>query len=286
MNFRDYGTITVFINADEEIGSPGSRNSITRLGAEHDAVDVVRRRRQSEGGPVRLATSGIAPSMLDGARPSSHAGGAPERGVNALYELAHQILQMRDLSDPETGLKVNWTLAQGRHREQHDPAGRAGERRRARRSASPTTTASSRSCASASRRSCCPRRRSSSNFERRLPPLEANRRFASAGAHAQTIYREIGKKLRRWTIAARRRHRRGQRGAQDEGAGDRRLRAARVRLAHHQRRIHPDRAPSSRASICRAHDHGHLTGQDSAGAVSRISVSLVLIKQVMTAKRN
>jgi glutamate carboxypeptidase len=31
--------------------------------------------------------------------------------VNALYELAHQILQMRDLSDPATGTKLNWTLA-------------------------------------------------------------------------------------------------------------------------------------------------------------------------------
>jgi glutamate carboxypeptidase len=38
MNYRDYGTLTVLINADEEIGSPGSRNSHTRLGAEHDAV--------------------------------------------------------------------------------------------------------------------------------------------------------------------------------------------------------------------------------------------------------
>src|SRR5262249_37241656 len=37
MKFRDYGTITVFINADEEIGSPGSRNHHIRLGAEHDA---------------------------------------------------------------------------------------------------------------------------------------------------------------------------------------------------------------------------------------------------------
>src|SRR5437763_11720497 len=42
---------------------------------------------------------------------ASHAGSAPERGVNALYELAHQILQMRDLSDPATGLKMNWTVA-------------------------------------------------------------------------------------------------------------------------------------------------------------------------------
>ena len=38
LNFRDYGTLTVLINADEEISSPGSRTTLTRLGAEQDAV--------------------------------------------------------------------------------------------------------------------------------------------------------------------------------------------------------------------------------------------------------
>src|SRR5215470_9699611 len=38
MDFRDYGLITVLINADEEVSSPGSRATLSRLGAEHDAV--------------------------------------------------------------------------------------------------------------------------------------------------------------------------------------------------------------------------------------------------------
>jgi len=38
LNFRDHGIITVLVNGDEEINSPGSRHLITRLGAEHDAV--------------------------------------------------------------------------------------------------------------------------------------------------------------------------------------------------------------------------------------------------------
>ena len=33
MDFRDYGVLTVLINADEEVGSPGSRGTLTRLGA-------------------------------------------------------------------------------------------------------------------------------------------------------------------------------------------------------------------------------------------------------------
>ena len=33
MDFRDYGLITVLINADEEVSSPGSRATLTRLGS-------------------------------------------------------------------------------------------------------------------------------------------------------------------------------------------------------------------------------------------------------------
>lgn len=110
--FKDYGTITVLINGDEEIGSPGSHALITQLGGEHDAVLSF----EGGGGPttpdtMRLATSGIASVDLKVKGRSSHAGAAPERGVNALYEMAHQILQARDLSDPKNGKQLNWTMA-------------------------------------------------------------------------------------------------------------------------------------------------------------------------------
>ncbi|MBH0202425.1 MAG: M20/M25/M40 family metallo-hydrolase [Nitrospira sp.] len=38
MGFREFGTLTVVINGDEEINSPASRTCIQRLAAEHDAV--------------------------------------------------------------------------------------------------------------------------------------------------------------------------------------------------------------------------------------------------------
>jgi len=107
---KDYGTLTILINADEEIGSLGSRATITRIAAEQDAVFSF------EGSGIdqealRLATSGIASILLKVTGRASHAGASPEQGRNALYELAHQILQMRDLSRPDIGLKLNWTLA-------------------------------------------------------------------------------------------------------------------------------------------------------------------------------
>src|SRR5207245_5380624 len=109
MDFRGYGLVTALINADEEISSPGSRRLITRLGAEHDAVFSCESSRV-DSDKLSLATSGVASVILRVKGRASHAGSAPEQGRNALYEAAHQILQTRDLSDPATGLKMNWTL--------------------------------------------------------------------------------------------------------------------------------------------------------------------------------
>jgi glutamate carboxypeptidase len=100
----------VLINGDEEISSPGSRALLTRLGAEHDATMSFEGSR-FDSDKLALATAGIASVALRVQGKASHAGGAPHLGVNALYELEHQILQTRDLSDPATGLKMNWTVA-------------------------------------------------------------------------------------------------------------------------------------------------------------------------------
>src|SRR5207237_1465198 len=108
--FRDHATITVFINGDEAIGSPASRNQQTRLGAVHDAVLSFEGGGNLQEDRLSLATSGAAIAYLNVRGRASHAA-APERGVNALDELAFQILQMRDLSDQASGVKVNWTLA-------------------------------------------------------------------------------------------------------------------------------------------------------------------------------
>jgi glutamate carboxypeptidase len=109
LNYRDFETITVLINSDEEISSPGSRKLITETAKDQDVV------LSFEGGgtdgSLRLATSGIGAAYLDIKGKSSHAGVKPEDGVNALTELSHQIGQMQDLSNPATGLKLNWTVA-------------------------------------------------------------------------------------------------------------------------------------------------------------------------------
>jgi glutamate carboxypeptidase len=110
LGLHDYAQLGVLINADEEIGSPGSAPTLIRLGGEYDAV------LSFEGGGVdqdmlRLATSAIATAELKVTGRAAHAGAFPEGGRNALYELAHQVLKSRHLGDPARGLKINWTVA-------------------------------------------------------------------------------------------------------------------------------------------------------------------------------
>jgi glutamate carboxypeptidase len=104
-----YGVITVVMSPDEEVGSLAERDLLTKLGAEHDVVLSFEGPGQDES--IRMATSGIQLAVLTVTGRASHAGNAPEQGRNALYELSHQLLQLRDLSEPTRGVKLNWTLA-------------------------------------------------------------------------------------------------------------------------------------------------------------------------------
>ncbi len=110
LNIDSFASLTVLINGDEEIGSPGSRDRIMQLGEESDLV-ISFEGSSVKSDYVRLATSSIARATLTVKGRASHSGANPDFGRNALYEMSHQILQMRDLSDPKTGLKLNWTLA-------------------------------------------------------------------------------------------------------------------------------------------------------------------------------
>lgn len=201
MNYRDYGTLTVFINADEEIGSPGARNHHMRLGAEHDAVMSFEGGGSAEDDRVRLATSGHALALLTVRGRASHAGSAPERGINALEELAHQILQMRNLSDPATGVKVNWTLARaGLVFNMIPPGAQATGDVRVARIAD--YDGIEQKLRERIKSKLLPDASVELVFERRFPPLEPKPTSRVLAAHAQTLYGEIGKKLNVLTDSA------------------------------------------------------------------------------------
>lgn len=194
LKFKDYGTLTVLINGDEEISSPGSRTLITRLGGEHDAV------LSFEGASVKedklsLATAGIASVTLNVTGKASHAGSAPEQGVNALYELSHQILQMRDLSDPATGLKMNWTISRsGSNRNVIPASATAGADVRVLKVSDYDRI--EQQVQERVKKQLVPEAKVEMKFERRRPPLEATDASRALAKHAQQIYKdELGRPL-------------------------------------------------------------------------------------------
>ncbi|MGM9483985.1 M20/M25/M40 family metallo-hydrolase [Roseateles sp. NT4] len=185
----DYGTLTVLINGDEEISSPGSRATITRTAADQD-MTLSFEGSGAQGG-VRLATSGIGSAYLSVEGRSSHAGARPEGGINALTELAHQLLQMQDLSEPATGLKLNWTVAQaGTNRNVIPAQATAQADARALRVADFERLEKELQRRVQLKR--LPEAKVQLKFEVRRPPLEATEASRSLAKRAQAIYGELG----------------------------------------------------------------------------------------------
>lgn len=189
LNFKDYGTLTVLTNGDEEISSPGWRSTITKLAADQDVVFSF------EGGgadgTLRLATSGIGSAYLTVTGKSSHAGARPEGGINALYELSHQVLQMKDLSKPEQGLKLNWTVSKAGTNRNVIPA-EATAQADARALKVADFNELEKALQDRIKNRLLPDSKVELKFEVRRPPLEANDASRHVAAYGKTIYGEIG----------------------------------------------------------------------------------------------
>ncbi len=193
LRFRDYGVLTVVVNGDEEVSSPGGRAIIGRLADEHDVVFSC----ETTPWPrdvVTTATSGIGAALLTVRGRTSHAGSAPEKGVNAVVELAHQIMQTRDLSEPKRGLKFNWTLAKGGATRNVIPelATATADVRISRVS---DYDGIERAFKERTKNKLLPDSIVEASFERRRQPLEPTERSRKVVARAQELYVELGRKL-------------------------------------------------------------------------------------------
>ena len=122
--FKGFGTLTVLFNPDEETGSSGSKAIIAELAREHDYVFSYE---PPDKDAVTVATNGINGVFLEVKGKSSHAGSAPEAGRNAAMELAHQMLQLKDLGDPAKGTTVNWTMVMAGDKRNIIPASATAE---------------------------------------------------------------------------------------------------------------------------------------------------------------
>src|SRR5208337_3248584 len=98
--------------SDEEIGSESSRVLIESEARRSDAVFVL----EPSLGPrglVKTSRKGVGEAEIIVHGRSSHAGLAPEEGVNAVHELAAQIARIEKWNDHRRGVTVNADVIEG-----------------------------------------------------------------------------------------------------------------------------------------------------------------------------
>ena len=99
-------TPVVFVNSDEEIGSPGSER-LMRMLARGAARAFVLEGGEGPDGRLKIARKGVGRYELTVRGRASHAGSSFERGVSAVLELSHQIHRLFALNDAMRGVTVN-----------------------------------------------------------------------------------------------------------------------------------------------------------------------------------
>jgi glutamate carboxypeptidase len=103
----DPNGVTVLITGDEEIGSPTSRALIEAEARSARAAFILEA--SADGGAVKTQRKGVSLYDVEVQGLAAHAGLEPERGVNAGVELAHQVLQIARMGDPQAGTTVTPT---------------------------------------------------------------------------------------------------------------------------------------------------------------------------------
>jgi glutamate carboxypeptidase len=99
-------TPVLFLNSDEEIGSPESQRHIDRLARLADRVFVLE---PSLGrvGRLKTARKGVGEFNVEVRGRAAHSGLEPGRGVSAILELSHLVQRLFELNSPKDGISVN-----------------------------------------------------------------------------------------------------------------------------------------------------------------------------------
>jgi glutamate carboxypeptidase len=98
--------------SDEEIGSESSRQAIETEALRSDAV-LVLEPSFGRDGRLKTARKGVGSAQITVTGRSAHAGVDPEKGVNAVQELALQIERLMKVSNRGLGIAVQTTVVSG-----------------------------------------------------------------------------------------------------------------------------------------------------------------------------
>lgn len=103
--------VTMVWSTDEEVGSDTSRALIEEEARRSEAVLVLEP--AMANGALKTARKGIADYELTAHGVSAHAGVDPRKGINAIRELALQILALDQLRDLDRGISINVGVVTG-----------------------------------------------------------------------------------------------------------------------------------------------------------------------------
>jgi glutamate carboxypeptidase len=109
--FENFGEVGLFVNSDEEIGSPVSRTVYLPLARGADAALVLESARSNGDIVSGRKGSGTFSVRVEGK--SAHAGVDPQKGANAILALANYVVDISRLNKLNDGLTVNVGLIRG-----------------------------------------------------------------------------------------------------------------------------------------------------------------------------
>jgi glutamate carboxypeptidase len=104
----DPAGLEILLTSDEEIGSATSRALIEETARRASAALILE---PSAHGCIKIGRKGTGWYRLDVDGRAAHAGLEPEKGANALIELARLVIETRNLANPKLGTTVTPTLA-------------------------------------------------------------------------------------------------------------------------------------------------------------------------------
>ena len=106
LGFQPTVAPTLFLNSDEEIGSPESQGHVERLAQVSSRVLVLEPALGPEG-LMKTTRRGVGRFEIRVVGRASHSGVAPEEGASAIQEMALVIQALHALTDFERGITVN-----------------------------------------------------------------------------------------------------------------------------------------------------------------------------------
>ncbi len=111
LGIRPASPVRFFLNSDEETASLAFRKRILAEARRARAVLVLEP--AAAGGALKTARKGVGEFRITVRGRAAHAGINPEAGVNAIAELARQLLRIEKLASPQRGLTLSVGVIQG-----------------------------------------------------------------------------------------------------------------------------------------------------------------------------